>query len=115
MLFTPTHITRGIGAILATCGVFAIASSILALGPKRFFLWAVLKPQSVPQMHIRKRPFTLIPHPAYIGYLCIALGNLLANGTLYLAGVLAWLIILTPIVIVFEEKEMRERFEKTQA
>lgn len=108
-LFTPSNNITMIGFALMSLGVLGVISSIITLGPKRFFMWAVLRPQEVDQIRISSGPFKFIPHPAYIGYLLVALGNFLAGGEFYLALVFIFLFALTPIIIYFEEKELAQR------
>lgn len=100
------------GYALMLIGAAAILSSIFTLGAKRFFVWAVLKPDSTPKIRIGKGVFHSIPHPAYIGYLCVALGNFLVRGQFYLLYLFIVFIILIPIVIRFEEEELRQRVAK---
>lgn len=107
--FAPYSNLAMTGFALMSLGVLGIISSIITLGPKRFFMWAVLRPQEVEQIKISSGPFKFIPHPAYIGYLFIALGNFLAGGKFYLALVFIFLFALTPVIIYFEEKELAQR------
>lgn len=109
--FSPQIIQENsnLGAALIIFGIPLIAISILTLGPKRFFMWAVLRPQKVNQKLIKKGIFHYFPHPAYIGYLLMALGNLLSNGTLHLASIFIFSFVTTPIMIYFEEQELKER------
>lgn len=109
ILFTPSDILIAFGFILMAIGALLVLSSIIALGPKRFFVWAVFHPESVPQVRITRGLFKFIPHPAYIGYLLVALGNCLLSGKLYVALVAIFLFALTPIMIYFEEKELSAR------
>lgn len=108
-IFTPSVITRSFGIGLKVIGALAILTSIMTIGIKRFFLWAVLKPESVPKIRIIKGPFKFVPHPAYFGYILLVLGNLLGSGALYLVGILAWLVAFLPLVIILEEKEIDAR------
>lgn len=108
-LFAPSNNLAMVGFVLISLGVLAVTGSIIALGPKRFFMWAVLRPQEVKQIRISSGLFKFIPHPAYIGYLFVALGNFLAGGKFYLALVFLFLFALTPIIIYFEEKELTQR------
>lgn len=108
-LFTPSNNLAMIGFALMSLGVLGVIGSLIALGPKRFFMWAVLRPQEMEQIRISSGPFKFIPHPAYIGYLFVALGNFLAGGKFYLALVFIFLFALTPIMIYFEEKELTQR------
>jgi protein-S-isoprenylcysteine O-methyltransferase Ste14 len=89
-------------------GALAVFSSIFTLGIKRFFLWEVFRPSKI-NARVMAGPFRLIPHPAYFGYLFVALGNALLNGELYLIIVFLFLLSLMPIIMRFEEEELRDR------
>lgn len=108
-IFFPAQNAQFFGNALIFIGIAAIVSSIIALGPKRFFVWTVLRPESAPKIRITKGPFHFIPHPAYIGYLIAAFGNLLAGGKFYLALFFISLLVLTPLVILLEEEELKKR------
>ena len=99
------------GYFLIIIGFIAGLSSIAILGPKRFFVWAVLRPESVQRTRISKGPFHWFPHPAYLGYLLISIGNFLASGKFYSLLVAIFLFTLTPMVILLEEKELKRRIE----
>lgn len=106
-LFAPSPLLRILGWALMAAGALLVLGSIATLGPRRFFLWAVL--HGTKMERAATGPFRLIPHPAYLGYAIVALGNLLSNGALYLAGPLALYLALMPIVIFFEEEELGTR------
>ncbi|MEK7172070.1 MAG: methyltransferase [Patescibacteria group bacterium] len=112
IFFTPSDILIAFGFILMSIGAILVLSSIITLGLKRFFMWAVLYPQSVQQTRLISGSFKFIPHPAYTGYLLVALGNFLLSGKLYLALVFIFLFALTPIMIYFEEKELSARIHE---
>ncbi|MBI5728527.1 MAG: hypothetical protein HY984_02115 [Candidatus Magasanikbacteria bacterium] len=107
----PTSFLRGIGLILIATGLVAIIWSALTLGARRFFVWAVLRPESTSQIRINHGPFEWLPHPAYSGYVLLALGNFLINGKLYLAGILLYTLITLPIVIWLEDHELGQRID----
>lgn len=109
--FNPTNTSTIIGAGLIVVGFLAALWSLLTLGPIRFFVWAALRPSPALAVRIISGPFRFLPHPAYLGYVVVALGNLLWTGKLYLAGILTFLIILTPLVIWFEEHELAARIK----
>ena len=109
LLFYPSDSLRFFGWALMLLGCGAILSSILALGVKRFFLWAVLKPDSVDCLRVRSGPFAFLPHPAYMGQVCIMLGNALSSAQAYAWSAFCFVLIAFPLVIVFEERELKER------
>lgn len=105
-LFNKTYPTIGIALI--AIGLFLVMGSIFSLGIKRFFLWSVLNPRSNPFL---KKPklFEYFPHPAYLGYLLITIGNFIILGTtIALMGLISFLVLI-PIVIFIEEEELKKR------
>ena len=113
ILFTPGNTLIKIGYALMALGALGAISSFLIIGPKRFLMWAVLNPTSTEQKIVHSGPFKLVPHPAYLGYLCAASGALLASGKLYLAVALIFLLALTPLVIYLENRELTQRALKS--
>lgn len=109
LLFTPSPVLLRLGIGLMLLGLGGILSSVWTLGIKRFFGWVVLRPASVSPQRVVGGPFRIVPHPAYFGYLLIAVGNFLVSGELYLVPTLIVLIFMTPIVIWLEEQELKER------
>lgn len=109
--FMPGDGWRTFGTILVIIGFAFAAWSLLTLGPLRFFVWAVLRPGAASKIRITSGPFSFLAHPAYIGYLIVAVGNLISSGKLYLVGIFALLMLLTPVVIWLEEHELGERLE----
>ncbi|MEK7665036.1 MAG: methyltransferase [Patescibacteria group bacterium] len=108
-LFYPSALLFLSGFALIILGLVFMALSILALGIKRFFVFAVLVPLSVKQKRINSGLFKIIPHPAYIGEILIIFGAFLASGKAYLAAAFIFIIALFPISIYFEEKELNQR------
>lgn len=110
VVFVPLRILGYLGWAMVAIGFLAAVWSLKTLGVKRFLVWAVLRPERFPSHERTARgPFRWFPHPAYVGYLVAALGNFLADGRLYLLGVFAVVLILTPVMIWFEEHELRSR------
>lgn len=108
-LFSPNFLAVATGYIFMAIGILAVASSMITLGPKRFFVWAVLRPESAPHERVKKGPFHFVPHPAYLGYIVLQTGNVLVSGELFALLLLLFLITVTPIVIRWEEEEMLKR------
>ena len=86
--------------------------SLFTLGLKRWFAWGVLRPSSVPNIRERSGPFRYIPHPAYTSFLLAAMGLILASGQAYAFGLLIYLLIVLPIVMWLEEKELESRLKE---
>lgn len=110
-VYQPNEFFILIGFLFVLVGAILMGSSILTIGTKRFFMWAVLKPSTVEQKRIFSGFFKVIPHPAYIGQILISLGVFIFSGKAYLILVFIYFISLMPIVIYFEEKEMSERIK----
>jgi len=108
-IIAPSTWLVGVGYFLLFAGGLLVLSSFLTLGPRRFFVWAVLRPDSAKDKRIVSGPFAFVPHPAYFGYLLAALGNFLTVGDFYLAVLFIFLLAVTPVVIWLEEHELGER------
>lgn len=109
IIFAPSFVIEKIGLSLMAIGLAGVILSLVSLGPKRFFMWAVFKPESVSQKRITGGIFKFVPHPAYIGYILVALGNFLSSGQFYILIIFLTAIILMPIVIWLEEHELEKR------
>ncbi len=99
LLFSSTQFILIIGKILMLLGLFAIISSIVTLGPKRFFCGQYSGPNLFDTSESFADHSNFYPHPAYFGYFAIALGNFLSSGKFYLGAVFVFLFALMPIVI----------------
>ncbi|MBI2426575.1 MAG: hypothetical protein HYV34_01895 [Candidatus Kerfeldbacteria bacterium] len=101
-LAAPSISIGAIGAFLATW-------SIATIGPRRFLVWAVLKPENTEQKYIPSGPFRFLSHPAYTGYLLVWFA--LAIGTGYVVFVVSCVLaaMLFPIVVRLENNELHER------
>ena len=110
VLFSPNPWQANLGGALVWIGFAAAIFSVLSLGPIRFFMWAVLRPLVAPRVRLGGI-YRALPHPAYFGYIVVALGALLQTGSLLSALVLALQLTLTPIMIYFEEEEMKKRLD----
>ena len=108
-LWIESTVLKIFGWSLISLGLLAALWSIKTLGFKRFFVWGVLHPKSVPAIRERSGPFKFFPHPAYGGYLVIAVGLVLVSGQTFAVGFLAYLLIVTPMAIWLEEKELLAR------
>lgn len=90
----------------ATIGLVLLLTSLRILGPRRFFLLGVLKPQVFPQRFVESRILRIFPHPAYVGYMLLVLGLLVATNFWLAFAILLENIALYPLVIKWEEKEV---------
>jgi protein-S-isoprenylcysteine O-methyltransferase Ste14 len=101
-----------IARLTAFCALFLILWSINNLSPKKFFLWAVLKPDSIKQERIAAGPYRFFPHPAYTAYAAIVIMAFLATGYTALLFFGAIFITLILIVIMLENHELSLRLKK---
>jgi|GEM_PF-1117339 len=110
-LFMPSAAIIGLAEIIAFLGLLLIIWSFITIGPKRFLLWAVVKPEAVEQKYIKAGPFRLMPHPAYVGYLMAATAAVLATGKVALFIFLVYSFVLLFVVILLENHEMKKRLK----
>lgn len=108
-LFAPSAVLRAWGAVFAVIGAIFVLWAIAAIHPKRFFLWAALRPESMPQVRIGSGPYRLLVHPAYVGYQLVAFGAFLLSGTPESLALAGWLLIAMPVLIRVEERELGVR------
>lgn len=108
-LFLPSMALIGLAEIIAFLGLLLIIWSFITIGPKRFLLWAVVKPEAVEQKYIKTGPFRLMPHPAYVGYLMAATAAVLATGKVVLFVFFVYSLVLLFIVILLENHEIKNR------
>lgn len=114
MLFTPPYWLKVICAVTGWSSLFLLFWSIGTLGPKRFFLWAVLRPQSVQQKRIGLGPYKFFHHPAYTAYLTTSFAAFFATGRTVLLAFAAAMFLLMLVVMARENHEMEERFGTTK-
>lgn len=100
-------------ALIAPVPIFHLwLHALLSFWRKRpllFYLWAVFRPESVSRERIAKGIFERFPHPAYLGHIFIMLGLFLATAKFYVAFVVAFQLVVMPIVIWLEEEELKKR------
>lgn len=108
-LFAPPAWLKIICIITAASSLFLIVWSIATLKPKRFFLWAVLRPESVRQERIARGPYKFFHHPAYTAYLVTAFAAFLGTGRSVLLAFAAAMLLLILIVMARENHELEER------
>ncbi|MBT5015855.1 hypothetical protein HOM98_00040 [Candidatus Peregrinibacteria bacterium] len=108
-LFEPNRVTIHLGDSMVFLGFLAALGSLITIGPKRFFMYAVLRPEKVKQKRITKWVFKNCPHPAYNGYIFATFGALIYTGNAVVALVFIFLLTTTPIVMWLESNELDER------
>ena len=85
--------------------------SMATLTPRRFFMWAVLRPEESPPERILRGPYRFTAHPTYLAILAAMASNFLASGSAALLGVTAAMGVLLPVVAVLEQRELSERLQ----
>lgn len=108
-IFTPVNQLLVASAILAIFAFLLIISAVFTISPKRFFLWAVLRPKSVEQKYIRSGPYQFISHPAYFGYILVSLAAFIATGRVVMLGFFFYTLFSIIAVIVLENHEIKRR------
>lgn len=112
VLFAPPAWLKIICGITAWSSLFLVLWSIGTLGPKRFFLWAVLRPGAMRQERIFGGPYKFFRHPAYTAYLATAFAAFFATGRSALLVFAAVMFLLMLIVIALESHELEIRLGK---
>lgn len=113
LIFIAPFWLVSIGYILIFISIIIIGLAIISLGPKRFFMLAMLRPEAVSQKIIINGLYRLLPHPAYTAYMCIAAAVFLITGQLTSLLFLIYAVILFLTVINLETKELRQRLRIT--
>lgn len=108
-IFTPINQSLVASAILIVFAFLLILSAVFTLSPKRFFLWAVLRPKSVEQKYIKSGPYQFFPHPAYFGYIFVSLAAFIATGRVVMLGFFFYTLFSIIAVIVLENHEIKRR------
>lgn len=108
-LFLPTPFLEIIGWIFIVIGLILVLSAVSTLGWQRFFLLAIFYPGQIKQRRIREGIYEKFPHPAYIGWTIVSIGILIAGGLSHLLIPVISMMVLIPVVIILEEKELDER------
>ncbi|MBI4090847.1 MAG: hypothetical protein HY422_02385 [Candidatus Komeilibacteria bacterium] len=107
--FVPSAGLQLISSVFMLIGLSMVCLSLITLGPVRFFVLSVLKPEGAPATRVTSGIFRFVSHPSYLGILMISFFNFVGSGKLYLAGIFAYFLITLPIVILFEERELAAR------
>lgn len=114
-IFVPSD-----GVKLVCLGV-GIASSLVALWsiktltPRRFFVWAVLRPGDRPPELIRRGPYRFVAHPTYLAMIAAVAASFLASGEIALLGTFVAMGLLLARVIVLEQRELTSRLKASLA
>lgn len=107
--FQPPAALAAIGMAVTGLALLLVPWSLVTLGWERFFMKAALWPDRVVQRRVTGGPFRYSRHPAYTAYRAATVALFLATSYWSLAALTVWLLVLTPFVIRFEERELTAR------
>lgn len=101
----------GVPLTLLALLVLCIAPwTIATIGWRRFFVYAVLRPDRVSTTaRVTSGPFRLLRHPAYTSYRIAAILLMIATGSWGMVLLATLSLVLFPIIIHLEERELRLR------
>jgi protein-S-isoprenylcysteine O-methyltransferase Ste14 len=109
LLFEPSQTTRVLGVGASGAALLVAVWSMLTLTPRRFFLWAVLRPGDIRAERILGGPYRFTEHPTYVAIVLATASNFVASGSTVLLGAAAAMGILLAAVAVLEQRELNER------
>jgi protein-S-isoprenylcysteine O-methyltransferase Ste14 len=109
LLFEPSRATRVLGVGASGAAFLVAAWSLVTVTPRRFFLWAVLRPDEIPAERILGGPYRFTEHPTYVAIVLATASNFVASGSLALLGAAAAMGVLLTAVAVLEQRELNAR------
>lgn len=114
-LFDPPDALKQVCLAVSLAGLATAVWSILALTPRRFFLWTVLHPGDGGDRWTPSGPYRYVRHPAYVTIALTMSAGFLATGATVL-------LVATPavsgallLVTSLEERELRSRLGRPSA
>ncbi|RPH50517.1 MAG: hypothetical protein EHM91_01970 [Planctomycetota bacterium] len=108
-LFDPPSGVKPICLAVSLLGLGVWLWSMATLTPRRFFAWAVLRPEETPAEWIRSGPYRFTAHPCYVALVATTAATFLASGEVVLVGMLAAMAVLLAVVGVLEQRELKTR------
>ena len=114
-LFAPPRGVKPACLAVSLLGLGVWLWSMATLTPRRFFAWAVLRPEETPAEWIRSGPYRFTAHPCYLAMVAAAASSFLASGEAVLAVALGVLGTLLVVVGVLEQRELRARLKSPLA
>jgi len=108
-LFAPPAGIKPLCLAVSLLGLAVWGWSIATLSPRRFFAWAVLRPEDTPAEWIRSGPYRFTPHPCYGAMVATVAASFLASGEVVLAVALGAMTVLLLIVSLLEQRELKAR------
>jgi len=110
-LYAPSPWAVRGGLALGLAGFALVSWCVVTLGPRRFFMWPVLRPEPGPAERVTRGPYQFLTHPTYVSLVATLLGHFLASGMTVLLGGAAILGGLLTLVTTLEERELASRVE----
>jgi protein-S-isoprenylcysteine O-methyltransferase Ste14 len=109
LLFEPPRGLRALGLAASGAAFLVALWSMATLTPRRFFMWAVLRPDESPAERILGGPYRFTAHPTYLAMVAASASNFLASGSSALLGTTAAFAVLLSIVASLEQRELSAR------
>jgi protein-S-isoprenylcysteine O-methyltransferase Ste14 len=109
LLFEPAREVRVLGLGVSGVAFLVALWSMATLSPRRFFMWAALRPDLSPPERILRGPYRFTAHPTYVAIVAATLSNFLASGSALLLGAVPAMALLLAVVSVLEQRELTER------
>lgn len=111
LLFVPPAWVKLICLCASVAALLTTLWSMITLTPRRFFVWAVLRPEENKPELILRGPYRFTPHPTYLSTVVAAASGFLASGEAVLLGAFCAISLLLTRVIVLEQRELRMRLK----
>jgi protein-S-isoprenylcysteine O-methyltransferase Ste14 len=108
-LFAPPEGIKPLCLAVSLVGLAVWVWSMATLTPRRFFAWAVLRPEETPAEWIRSGPYRFTAHPCYVAMAATVAASFLASGEVVLAVALVAMGALLLLVSLLEQRELKVR------
>lgn len=108
-LFVPPAWATTLGLCVSVGAFLVFLWSLATLKPRRFFVWAVLKPEGSPPKRIVRGPYRYTAHPTYLAIVLAVASHFLATGHSALLGAAGAMGILLSVVASLEARELEAR------
>ena len=114
-LFEPPAGAKPVCLAVSLLGLGIWVWSMATLTPRRFFAWAVLRPDDTPAEWIRSGPYRYTAHPCYVAMVVTVAASFIASGEVVLAVALGAMALLLTIVSLLEQRELKARLNGSSA
>lgn len=108
-LFVPPAGVKPVCLAVSLLGLGIWGWSVATLTPRRFFAWAVLRPDATAAEWIRSGPYRFTAHPCYLAMVATVGATFVASGEVVLAAALGAMAVLLTIVGLLEKRELNAR------